>query len=386
MEHKILKNILEKIHEDQLLDSLYNSVVVTSGKLEGPDHPKILYVNKAFEKMTGYCSSEVIGKTPRILQGKDTNREVLDRLKHTLERKEFFEGNTINYKKDGTPYHVEWNITPVLDTSGEVECFFCVQRDVTQSMLYKESLELRVQEELQKVKDQNEIIQRQSKLSSMGEMIDIIAHQWLNPLCTIKLSTQMTQLLLKNNKYDDEETKEYIDQSLKNIQHLEETLKEFREFFRVKTDIKEVALKDIVNNVLLLMKDELISHQIQVKQEIASDAKIKVIPNEFKHILINLFSNSKDAFVQKSIKNRHIILETSGSDTNRVLRVFDNAGGIQENVIQRIFEPHITTKESSGGTGIGLYMIKQILDKYNFNIAAENLNDGACFTIKLNKC
>lgn len=386
MEHKILKNILEKIHEDQLLDSLYNSVVVTSGKLEGPEHPKILYVNKAFEKMTGYCLNEVIGKTPRILQGKDTNRAVLDRLKHTLERKEFFEGNTINYKKNGTPYHVEWNITPVLDTNGEVECFFCVQRDVTQSMLYKESLELRVQEELQKVKDQNEIIQRQSKLSAMGEMIDIIAHQWLNPLCTIKLSTQMTQLLLETNKNDDQEVKTYIDQSLRNIAHLEETLKEFREFFRVKTDIQEVALKDIVNKTLLLMKDELISHQIEVKEDIDLDIKIRVIPNEFKHILINLFSNSKDAFVQKKIKNRHIILQTMGADENRVLRITDNAGGIQEDVIQRIFEPHVTTKESNGGTGIGLYMIKQILDKYNFKIGAENINNGACFTIKLNKC
>jgi len=97
-----------------IFDNSYNSVVITTPFLEG-EHPKILYVNNAFTKMTGYTKEEIAGKTPRILQGEKTDREVLNRLKECLKNEEYFEGSTINYTKDGKEYLVEWNISPVYD-------------------------------------------------------------------------------------------------------------------------------------------------------------------------------------------------------------------------------------------------------------------------------
>lgn len=113
-----------------MLNQSYNAVVMTTPLLEG-DHPKILYVNNAFTKMSGYTKEEIIGKTPRILQGAKTDKALLVHLKETLLRREHFEGETINYRKDGTEYTVHWNISPIYDNEGKLIAFLSFQKDIT---------------------------------------------------------------------------------------------------------------------------------------------------------------------------------------------------------------------------------------------------------------
>lgn len=132
-------------HISLVLESSYNPIVITEPKLEGLENPKILYVNPAFEKMSGYTKEEVLGKTPRIFQGEKTNRPALEELKAKLSRGEFFEGRTVNYKKDGTEYYVEWNISPVKDEKGEVLYFLSIQKDMT------DTIDLLEQEEIFKL-------------------------------------------------------------------------------------------------------------------------------------------------------------------------------------------------------------------------------------------
>jgi PAS domain S-box-containing protein len=106
------------------------SVVITDTRLDEPG-PHILYVNRAFEAMSGYTAAEVLGKNPRILQGPNTSRELMDYLRHRLETGQDFFGETTNYRKDGTPFEVEWSISPVHDTHGRTTHFVAVQRDIT---------------------------------------------------------------------------------------------------------------------------------------------------------------------------------------------------------------------------------------------------------------
>jgi diguanylate cyclase (GGDEF)-like protein/PAS domain S-box-containing protein len=113
-----------------MLDQSYNAVVITTPLLDG-DHPKILYVNNAFTKMSGYTKEEIIGKTPRILQGDKTDKVLLAQLKETLLRREHFEGETVNYRKDGAEYIVHWNISPIYDHDGTLIAFLSFQKDVT---------------------------------------------------------------------------------------------------------------------------------------------------------------------------------------------------------------------------------------------------------------
>lgn len=128
---KIANDILTlNDYELAIFDHSYNSVVITTPFLGG-EHPKILYVNDAFTQMSGYEKDEIIGKTPRILQGEKTDREVLDRLKECLINEEYFEGKAINYTKEGREYWVEWNISPVYDKEKNLIAFLSLQKDIS---------------------------------------------------------------------------------------------------------------------------------------------------------------------------------------------------------------------------------------------------------------
>jgi sigma-54 dependent transcriptional regulator, acetoin dehydrogenase operon transcriptional activator AcoR len=115
------------------------AVLITSAELDPPG-PQILFVNPAFSEMTGYSQEEVLRKTPRILQGPKSNRAMLQQLRETLSRGETFSGETVNYRKDGTEYYVEWDITPIRTSSGEISHFLSIQRNVTARRLAENQL------------------------------------------------------------------------------------------------------------------------------------------------------------------------------------------------------------------------------------------------------
>ncbi len=378
----MLQDIFTLTNTNKLLDSIYNYVVITDGKLEGPDHPKILYVNRAFEEFTGYSASEVLGKTPRVLQGERTERKVLDRLKETLQKGEFFEGNTINYKKDGTPYHVEWNITPIKNNQGEIINYFCVQKDITESIRYKDFLKQRVEEEINKRKDQELINQKQAKMAAMGEMIDAIAHQWKQPIGVIKLRVDMLGYDLEDGLDPLETYKAFQEKINAQIEHMENTLQEFRGFLRTDKELKCFYIKDVVQKVLLLTKDEFMKYKIEFSLDIDPNLYIYGYENEFKHVILNMLNNSRDAFEENNTQGRVITIKGFIENGDNILLIQDNAGGIEEQKLPKIFEPEFTTKSADKGSGIGLYMSKQILDKFHATIKAHNQSGGICFTIK----
>lgn len=131
----------EHSHElyEILVNQISDSILVTDAQLEPPG-PKIIFVNPAFCKMTGYSKAELIGQTPRILQGPLTNRKTMRDLKRSLSQGKDFSGETINYKKDGGPYNVEWHISAIRDSSGKILCFISIQRDITEKVKKGESV------------------------------------------------------------------------------------------------------------------------------------------------------------------------------------------------------------------------------------------------------
>lgn len=112
------------------LDQSYNSVVITDAN-STDDGPRIVYANPSFERMTGYSVNELIGKSPKILQGPLTDRKVIEEMRICLRTGKYFEGSTINYNKDGHPYNVEWSISPIKDSSGAIQYFVSVQKNIT---------------------------------------------------------------------------------------------------------------------------------------------------------------------------------------------------------------------------------------------------------------
>ena len=219
----------------------------------------------------------------------------------------------------------------------------------------------------------------------MGEMIDSIAHQFKQPLSIIKLRTQSVQNELLHNDLD----KSYLQESLESInnqvEHALSTINEFKDFFRIDTKRSNVSIKNLLQSVTTLVKDELIKHNISIEITGDTSITIDIILNEFKHVLLNLITNSKDAFIERNIKNRKILIDVKKYEDCIQLSTQDNAGGIAPEILDKVFIPNFTTKSHNEGTGIGLHISKLILEKINASINVENIENGVKFiiTIKL---
>jgi len=245
------------------------------------------------------------------------------------------------------------------------------------NLLY--NLEQTVQEEIQKRETQEKILMQQSKQAAMGEMIDAIAHQWKQPINVINMYIDLLIYDYEDEKISKSYIEEFQNKSFFQIQHMINTLDEFRDFFRPNKKIVEFNLKDNIKKVLLLLQDELIKNAITVTEEIEENLFISGNENEFKHIIINLINNSKDAFHEKNIQDKKIQIKLSVNDENKIITLQDNAGGIPENIIDNIFKPNVTTKKE--GTGVGLYLSSQIAQKLGGNLSVKNIEDGVIFTL-----
>lgn len=148
-----------------LLESMTQSILITNAELNSPG-PFIVYVNKAFEKMTGWKREEIIGKNPRILQGPKSDLSIFYNLNEILANGEAWEGKTINYKKDGTEFFMEWSIAPVFDKNGRIDKLLAVQNDITENVHIENQLEKSRKRELKRIK---EIEEANIKLHSLTE-------------------------------------------------------------------------------------------------------------------------------------------------------------------------------------------------------------------------
>jgi len=247
---------------------------------------------------------------------------------------------------------------------------------------HKNNLELKVLQEIQKRRAKEKMLLQQSKLASMGEMMDAVAHQWKQPLNVI--SAQVINLTFSSQLGTlDEATVEEFEKEITNqINHMTDTLNEFRSFFRPSKNIEEFDIKKTISKVLLLVKDEFAKHAIEIIVNSEQSFKLSGIENEFKHLIINIINNAKDAFIENDIKDRKITINCIDQDDIKALEIIDNAGGIPKHVINDIFKANVTTKEEGKGTGIGLYMSSQIAEKHQGVLSVQNTNDGAKFIFK----
>ncbi len=251
---------------------------------------------------------------------------------------------------------------------------------------YKNRLEKRVQEEMENVSKKDNLLKEQSRLAAMGEMVDAIAHQWKQPLNAISMAAD----LIKSDPSDDFSFKASEVNEMSNIihhqiEHMTTTLSEFRSFFRPTKESSTFSLAGCIDSVKILLKDELTKNQIEIQQHEQDDIMINGYENEFKHLILNLINNAKDAFIENEIKKRVIAIGYNETKDHILLQVVDNAGGIPKDIINDIFNPNVTTKGDKEGTGIGLYMSSQIAQKHHGKLSVQNTKDGARFTLTLRK-
>jgi len=244
-------------------------------------------------------------------------------------------------------------------------------------------LEKRVKDEVDFNKSNQKKYEQQAKMAAMGEMMDAIAHQWKQPLNAISMMSDM----LVSDFASGDVKQAYIDNLANDtqiqIQHMISTLNEFRNFFRPKETKENFGIKRCIQSVMLLVNDEFLHNNISINIINKKELLLYGIENEFKHLVLNIINNAKDAFNEKDIKKRDIDIKFYKKDNSIHLNIQDNAGGIPSHVINDIFKPEVTTKKSDKGTGIGLYMSMQIAQKLSGSLSVKNINNGACFSLEI---
>jgi C4-dicarboxylate-specific signal transduction histidine kinase len=235
-------------------------------------------------------------------------------------------------------------------------------------------------------KKQEKIISDQTKMSSMGEMIGNIAHQWRQPLSIITSSASGLQIMKEHELLNDEHFYKALNQIEANAQYLSKTIDTFKNFIKEKKEFKEVIIQDKINNALNIIDATIKNNHIKLESNFkeTEPMKIRTITGELEQVIINILNNAKDAIIENNIKDPVITLELKKSKDHVILTIKDNAGGIPDNILPKIFEPYFTTKDENKGTGIGLYMsYKIITQSLRGKLYAENTDNGAVFYIEL---
>ena len=241
--------------------------------------------------------------------------------------------------------------------------------------------------------EQEKILYQQSKMAAMGEMLGNIAHQWRQPLSSISTASTGVKLQKEMDILKDEDLIYSMDNINKSAQYLSQTIEDFRNFFNPKNNKhKESNLVDIVEKTLFLINSQFKAKDITIIKNI-DDISISILENEFIQVLINILNNSRDALLEvEDSEEKLIFIESRKEDEFIILDIYDNGNGIDETIINRVFEPYFSTKYKKQGTGIGLYMSQEIIIKLlNGNILVSNKSykynnkwyKGACFEIKL---
>jgi len=249
---------------------------------------------------------------------------------------------------------------------------------------YQIELENKVAQQVETLRHKDKLLLEQSKHAAMGEMIDIIAHQWKQPLNSIVMHASLIEDSLDSTQEDElkEKVLECYDNLNTQVDNLLTTLDEFRGFFRPNNNLDTISLQNIINSTSILLKDELISHQIELNIRCQESLSLKVQPNDIKQLLINIITNAKEEMVRNNLpsNNRRIDIHCYKKDEQTILEIKNSGDGIDESIIHNIFDMNFTTKVQNGGTGIGLYMCALICEKYGATIEAYN-DGGAVFKI-----
>ena len=253
--------------------------------------------------------------------------------------------------KDKNIKTINTSKVPLIDDKGEVIGVLGVINDITEQINNQKQINL-----------QEQLLIQQSKLASMGEMIANIAHQWRQPLSIISTSATGIKIQREMGILDDSSEIKSLDCINENAQYLSNTIDDFRDFFKKSKTKNLVNLNNLLEKTLKLILSRLKNKDINIiKNNI--NIEFETYEREMIQVFMNIINNSIDAFENKDYE-KFIFFETKKFENKIVIKIKDNAGGIDENILNRIFEPYFTTKESKQGTGIGLYMCNEIIVKH----------------------
>ena len=347
-----------------LLDTIPNPIYYKN--IEG----KFLGCNTAFSSLVNSSRDEIIGKTafdffPSKIATKNTeiDKELLQTFSTSTSEFTFY--TPLNEMK-----HIILNKAVYKNIDGTVGGIVCIMDDITE----------RIQ--------QKQFLIQQSKLAEMGDMIAAIAHQWNEPLVELSALVQDIQTSYLLNELKDNDVKDFVNDSMVQIKYMSKTLSDFRNFLKPSTKKNLFSVSKALNEINEIIGKQIFYSNIQMNFNYKNKNEELLIygyENEFKQVLLNIINNAKNKIVEKNLplnKKGSIDINIDKCINYNTIEIIDDAGEIDEKIINSIFEPYFTTKED--GMGLGLYMAKIIIeDKMRGIINVRNDENRVIFTIKL---
>jgi PAS domain S-box-containing protein len=357
-----MKNTTRRKKERRLLDLVKiaadqcgDGIIITNASFDY-NNPKILYANQEFCDMTGYILEEIIGKNTRLLQGPKTDLIILARLRMTLSAGKSFHGRTINYRKDGSEFYIEWDIAPIFNSEEKVTHFISIIRDITDEVSAK---------------------------NSKDELVNVVSNELKSPLLSIKGFVDMLKYNL--NERSEEKNNEYlaiitgeIDRLLRLADELLDTTE--TKIVGVQPDKKLCDLDDIVRQVIKNIKSTYSSHKIKRRGKIGS--LVNCDKSRIRKVVTNLLTFA----IKASPDGEHVCLNIEKENDQAVIRVQDFGQGIpdeqQETLFEQTFSPSHNTK--SVNSDMELYIAADIVRNHDGKIWVESTEGkGSIFSFSL---
>jgi signal transduction histidine kinase len=222
--------------------------------------------------------------------------------------------------------------------------------------------------------------------AALGETLEHIVHQWKQPINTIGLLIQILQANYDKGKLTDELVRETTDKTMDLLQHMTDTADVFRDFYEPEKEKRVFGIKETVEDSLSFIELQFRHRNITVEIDADPELAAYGYPKEFAQVLLIILTNAHDVFKERRTEKPRLTIKAFAEGRRAVVTVTDNAGGIPERAIGKLFDLYFTTKEVTSGTGIGLYMAKSIIEKHmKGSLSVTNVDEGARFKIEIGK-
>lgn len=362
------KNVTEEKKREADLLRFYFVAQNTVNPLQITDlSGKMIYVNPAFVKTSGYSEEELIGKNPSVFGSKKYPKKFWDKMWNTITAGKVWVGEVENRKKNGDPFHTELLVSPIMNNDKQVIGFFGIHRDLTEKRNFERQL-----------------IHTQ-KMESIGTLAAGVAHEVGNPLASI---SALVQLILRTS--DDPFTKEKLDLVKSQINRISKIIRDLVDFSRPSN--YEMRLTDLNGNVkesIEIVQVGKKAKNITFKSDFDPNiAPIPMVADQLQQVFVNILINAVDSVADKAAQSEShkgmIKIKTSFDSEHVFITFEDNGQGIDEAHIVKIFEPFFTTKKEGKGTGLGLWVSIGIIQSFGGEIKVNSIpGEWTRFTVQL---
>ncbi len=362
----VVKDITEEKSKEIELQRFFNIAESSLNPIQITDfHGKMIYVNPALVKASGYSKEELIGKNPRIFGSGKLNKKFWDKMWQTISSGKVWFGEVEDRKKSGEPFYTQLLISPIFDKDEKITGYFGIHRDLSE----KRTLE-------------KQLIHTQ-KMESIGTLAAGIAHEVGNPLASISALVQVAQ-----RSTEDVFIKEKLNLVKSQVTRISKIIRDLVDFSRPsnfelqRVNINE-CLKESIEITKVGTKAKTIAFDVKLSDDVPN---LPLVADQLEQVFVNILLNAVDAIneVKDEKKEKRISIESALAKEEAIITFTDTGGGISEENLTKIFEPFFTTKSQGRGTGLGLWVSYGIIKSFQGKLEVQsNKGIGTTFTIKL---